>query len=149
MSKVIGFNNAVFWTDHTEILYCEFNNSVPNLKLEQKVIESYIEAIANLCNEKPMPFLIDLKETRGTYTISIAKLIAKNQELEKLKITESYVINSAASRLLIGFYRKMYNDVTPIGLFKDYTLAKDYCLNAKQTYYKKHIETCKQTSLYY
>lgn len=134
MSKVIGFNNAIFWTDDTEILYCEFSNTDPNIKLDEKSVESYIKAIITLCDGKPMPFLIDLRDTCGTFTIASAKLLAKNPELVELRISESYLINTMGIKLLIGLYKRLYDRVTPFGIFKDLNSAIDFCLDAKYNY---------------
>ncbi|MBU2928293.1 DUF7793 family protein [Winogradskyella psychrotolerans] len=135
MSKIIGFNNAIFWTDHTGILYCEFNNEDPNFKLELKNVELYIKAIITLCDGNAMPFLIDLKNTRGTFSVSAAKLLAQNPELIKLRISESYVINSLGGKLLLSFYKRLYDDATPFAIFEDIILAEEYAL---QTKYKFH-----------
>ncbi len=135
---MIGFNNAIFWTDDTEILYCEFNNNDPNLKLERNNVESYIKAISTLCDGKAMPFLIDLKGTCGTFSISAAKLVAKNPELIKLRISESYLINTIGIKLLLAFYKRLYDPITPFGVFKDMASAKEYCLEAKYRFYRSN-----------
>ena len=135
MSKMIGFNNAIFWTDETEILYCEFSNTDPSLKLETDRVEAYIEAITSLCDGKAMPFLIDLKGTRGTFSISAAKLVAKNPDLMKLRISESYLINTIGVKLLIGFYKRLYDPITPFGVFNELIDAKEFCNLTKGEFY--------------
>ena len=134
---MIGFNNALFWTDETEILYCEFNNSDPSVKLETNNVESYIKAITTLCDGKAMPFLINLKGTRGTFSISAAKLVAKSPELIKLRISESYIINTIGIKLLLSFYKRLYDPITPFGLFNDISAAKEFCLDTKNKFYSK------------
>ncbi len=136
MCKIIGFNNAVFWTDETGILYCEFSNNDPNFKLELNNVKLYIKAITKLCDGKPMPFLIDLKDTCGTFSVSAAKLMAHNPELIKLRISESYVINTFGMKLLLSFYKRLYDRVTPFAIFTDLELAKAYCLERKDKFYK-------------
>lgn len=135
MSEIIGFSNAIFWTDDTDILYCEFSNNDPSLKLNIDNVESYINAIIKLCNGKPMPFLINLKGTRGTFSVTAAKFVAKSPELMKLRISESYLINSMGIKLLIGFYKRLYDPVTPFGIFNEMDLALDYCKETKGVYY--------------
>ncbi|NRD22643.1 hypothetical protein HNV10_05285 [Winogradskyella litoriviva] len=134
MSKIIGFNNAIFWTDDTEILYCEFSNTDSNIKLERKNVESYIEAITKLCDGKSMPFIVDLRNTCGTFPIAAAKLLAKSPELVKLRISESYLINTIEIKLLIGMYKKLYDKIIPFGIFKDLSSAKGFCQEAKNNY---------------
>lgn len=138
MSKIIGFNNAIFWTDDTGILYCEFSNNDPDVKLELTNIKLYIKAIITLCEGKPMPFLIDLKETQGTFSIAAAKLLAHNPELVKLRISESYVINSPGMKLLLSFYKRLYSRITPFAVFNDLELAEEYCIDAKNEFYNRN-----------
>ena len=127
MSKVIKFKNAMFWTDDSDILYCEFSNSKPNSKLESKNVERYIDAIISLCNGKAMPFLIDLRGSRGTFSISAAKLLAQSKELSKVRISESFVINTIGIRLLIASYKRLYDPITPFSVFNNTEDAKEFC----------------------
>ncbi|WP_178984920.1 DUF7793 family protein [Winogradskyella helgolandensis] len=136
MSKIIGFNNAIFWTDDTGILYCEFNNDDPNFKLELNNVELYIKAITTLCDGNAMPFLIDLKGTRGTFSVSAAKMLAQNPEIIKLRISESYVVNNLGMKLLLSFYKRLYDHVTPFAIFNDVALAKKYALETKNNVHK-------------
>ena len=138
MSKIIGFNNAIFWTDDTGILYCEFSNNDPDVKLELNNIKLYIKAIITLCEGKPMPFLIDLKETQGAFSMAAAKLLAHNPELVKLRISESYVINTVGMKLLLAFYKRLYNRITPFAIFNDFVLAEEYCIEAKNKFYNRN-----------
>lgn len=135
MSKVIGFNNAIFWTDDSGILYCEFSSS-SNLKLETQNIELYINAIKTLCDGKPMPFLIDLKDIRGTFSVAATNLITNNPEIVKLRITESYLVNTLRTKLWLACYKRLYNRITPFATFNDINSAERYCLEAKNRFYK-------------
>ncbi len=135
MSKVIGFNNAIFWTDDSGILYCEFSSS-SNLKLETQNIELYINAIKTLCDGKPMPFLIDLKDIRGTFSVSATNLITNNPEIVKLRITESYLVNNLRTKLWLACYKRLYDRITPFATFNDINSAERYCLEAKNRFYK-------------
>lgn len=136
MSKVIGFNNAMFWTDDTGILYCEFSNNDTSIKLEQKNVDQYINAIKTLCEGKPMPFLIDLKDISSTFSISAAKLVTNNPELVKLRISESYLVNTLGMKLWLTCYKRLYGRITPFATFNDINSAKEYCLEAKNNFYK-------------
>ncbi|MUU77481.1 DUF7793 family protein [Winogradskyella endarachnes] len=129
MSKVIGFNNAIFWTDDTDILYCDFSNDDPNLKLDIKNGKAYVDAILTLCDGNSKPFLIDLSKTCGSFTISIVKLLARNPKLTNVKVSESYLIDTMGIKLLIAYYKKLYDPNTTFGIFKDKTLAKKFCQN--------------------
>ncbi|WP_040282136.1 DUF7793 family protein [Psychroserpens damuponensis] len=135
MSKMIGFKNAIFWTDDTGILYCEFSNNDPSFKLDIDNVMSYIKAITTLCDGKAMPFLIDLKDTCGTFSMTAAKLVAKNPDLIKLRISESYLIDRLGVKLLIAFYKRLYDPITPFKVFNDLEPAKNFCLETKNIYY--------------
>ncbi|OIQ22404.1 hypothetical protein [Lacinutrix sp. MedPE-SW] len=136
MSKMIGFANATFWTDETEILYCEFNNKDATAKLEIETVKSYIDAICTICNGNPMPFLINLNEAKGTFNIAAAKFVANNKDLKKVRICESYLINTIGVKLLIGFYKRLYDPITPFKVFNDIASAKNFCLQTKFNHYE-------------
>ncbi|NNE31488.1 MAG: hypothetical protein HKN40_03870 [Winogradskyella sp.] len=135
MSEIIGFNNAIFWTDDSEILYCEFNNSDPNFKLNHDNKQSYIQAITKLCKGRTMPFLIDLKGTRGTFSVSATKFLANSPELKNVRTSESYITNALSTKLLIGVYKRLYDPITPFGVFSEFDDAENFCLRAKDRVY--------------
>lgn len=132
MSRIIKFPNASFWTDDSEILYCEFSNKKPNHKLEYNTVRVYIDAVISLCKGKAMPFLIDLRASKGTFSISAAKLIATSPELTKLRISESFVTNTIGIKLLITSYKRLYDPVTPFGIFNNRQDAKEFCNDYKE-----------------
>ncbi len=133
--ELVIFENAMFWTDNTEILYCKFNNEDSNSKLTYSRAGQYINAIVKLCKGKPMPFLIDVRDTKGTFSISAAKLITNNPELVKLRISESFITNTIGIRLLITAYKRIYNPMTPFGVFSELEAAKNYCFETKNRFY--------------
>lgn len=131
----------MFWTDGSGILYCKFNNRNSDSKLDYKNATRYINAITKLCEGTAMSFLIDLRDTRGTFSIAAANLIAKNPELVKLRISEAFVINSIGINLLIATYKRLYNPITQFRVFRDLEEAKKYSLetslkNYSSTYCK-------------
>ncbi|MGB5420098.1 hypothetical protein, partial [Algibacter sp.] len=132
---IIIYENAMFWTDGSGILYSKFNNMDSNSKLDYKKANQYIDAIIKLCDGEPMPFLIDVRDARGTFSIAAAKLIANNLELVKLRISEAFLINSIGVSLLITAYKRMYNPVTPFGVFRNMEEAKTYSLETKNQFY--------------
>lgn len=132
---VIIYENAMFWTDSSGILYCKFNNKDSKSTLDYKTAKRYIDAIINLCNGKAMPFLIDVRDAKGTFSIAAAKLIAKNIELVKLRISEAFVINSIGITLLITSYKRIFNPITPYAVFRELDTAKAYSIDAKDKFY--------------
>lgn len=132
---IIIYENAMFWTDGSGILYCKFNNLNSKSTLDYKTAKQYINAIVDLCNGEAMPFLIDVRDARGTFSIAAAKLIAKSLELVKLRISEAFVINNIGETLLITTYKRIYNPITPFAVFRELDLAKEYSLGAKNVFY--------------
>lgn len=135
MSRIIKFPNAKFWTDDSGILYCKFCNKKPSHKLDYHTVKVYIDAVILLCKGKAMPFLIDLRGSKGTFSISAAKLIATNPELAKLRISESFVTDTIGIRLLITSYKRLYDPVTPFGVFNNKEDAKEFCSEYKAKIY--------------
>ncbi|WAC02317.1 hypothetical protein N7U66_00725 [Lacinutrix neustonica] len=83
-----------------------------------------------------MPFFIDVRNSRGTYSSSAANLLAKSPALMKLRISEAFILNSIGIKLLITSYKRLYNPSTPFAVFSDITKAEAYCLETKNNYYR-------------
>ena len=45
MKKIIRLQNAIFWTDRSEILHCEFKNTDPSFRIEFNRAKDFIKAI--------------------------------------------------------------------------------------------------------
>ena len=133
MSSIIIFPKVKFWIEENEILHCQFENHDSSHKLSVSNVLEYIKAILELTEGVPMPFLIDLRNTKGTFEHKAAKLLATHPELIKLKLAEAYVSNSMNMRLLILSYKRLYDPNTPYQIFKSDTPALQYCLEAKKT----------------
>lgn len=133
---MISIKHAKFWTDSSNILFCQFNNSDSNIKLDENSTKLFLAIIIDLCKGKAMPFLIDLRNSRGTFSSSAAKLLTKSTELKKIRISEAFVTKSIAMILLIRSYKRIYNPKTPFGVFNDIDTAKDYCIETKNKFYE-------------
>ncbi len=134
MNDMIQIGNSKFWTDN-DILYCQFRNKEANYKLETSKIKQYIDAIAKLCNGKAMPFLIDSRDIRVTYTRETANLLANSPILSKLRISEAFVFNSMEIKLVIASYKRIYEPITPFGVFNNLESAREYCVETKNNFY--------------
>lgn len=135
MKNIIKINHARFWTENNEILYCLLGSENPNYRLESENVKMYIKTITKLCNGKPMPFIIDVRNSRGTFTTSAAKLFAKTPSIIKLKISEAFIVNSIGTKLLIASYKRIYDSTTPFGIFKNIQSAREYCIKTKDAFY--------------
>jgi len=129
----IIFDKAKFKMDNG-ILFCEFINMDRTHRLQEDSVHKYIEAIKILCNGIPTPFLIDVRNATGTYTINAAKLFANSPELKLIRIAEAYVLSSTAMKLLIGAYKRIYEPATPFIIFDNLEQAINYCLESKKNH---------------
>ncbi|RIA08499.1 hypothetical protein OE09_0312 [Flavobacteriaceae bacterium MAR_2010_72] len=134
MNQQISINKAKFWTDERGILFCEFDNQDVYHKLDIDSVKIYEEAIISLTQGKSMPFLIDARNTRGSFTSKSAKLFAKSKIFKQARICEAFVVNSIKTELLINSFKRIYDPNTPFLVFNDIERALDYCLEAIQRY---------------
>lgn len=135
MENIINIGLSKFWVENNEILYCKFNNKNASYRLDIAKVELYIEAIIKLCNGKPMPFIIDIRDSRGTFSTSAANLIAKAPSLVKLRVSEAYILNSIGIKLLIASYKRLYDPITPFSVFSNLESAKEYCITSINNFY--------------
>jgi hypothetical protein len=131
MENIITYEHATLWTESNGILFCKINNIDAHNKLDFNSAQLYIEAIIKLTNGVPLPFVIDLRDTKGTFSTAAAQLLSKKFETMPLIVSTAYVVNSLAIHLLIQSYKRIYNTKMPQAIFKDMTSAKNYCLKYK------------------
>ena len=132
--NIIQFKRAKFWTEEG-ILFCKMLNKNAYLSPEVDVLNNYIDAIVNLCKGKPMPFLIDLSNTEGSFLGSPAKLIASNIRLKKVRLAEAFIVNSMKMSLTANSYKRIYEPVTPFQIFDNLKDGLEYCIKIKNDYY--------------
>ena len=129
----IVFDKANFRMENG-VLFCEFNNKDVGHRLQEESVHHYIKAASTLCEGNPTPFLINLQNTKGTYTINAAKLFANSPELKLIRIAEAYVLSSTAMKLLISAYKRIYEPRTPFIIVDNLDQATTFCLDVKQKY---------------
>jgi hypothetical protein len=134
MENIIAIGYSKFWTSD-DILYIQFCNNQSNSKLVSEKVELYIEVITKLCQGKAMPFLIDARDSRGTFSSSAASLIARSPALVNLRISEAFILNSIGIKLLIESYKRIYEPKTPYAIFSELAAAKEYCVASKNKFY--------------
>ena len=133
--NALKVGSTEFWTNSKGILYCRFCNENPNYKLDSKRAELYIEAIAKICNGQAMPFLIDVRGVSGSFTPKAAGFLSQSHVLISLRISQAFVFDSIASKLLAASYKRIYDPVTPYRMFNDIELAEQYCIDTKNKFY--------------
>jgi len=78
-----------------------------------------------------MPLLVDLRDTKGTFSIAAAQLLANSFKNLSLIISEAYVVNSLSINLLIRSYKRLYDTSIPYAVFNNMAMAEKYCLDFK------------------
>ncbi len=133
MDNFIQLEKAKFWYEDG-ILYGKLFNQDSNQSLKEENTLNYINAMIKLCNGVPSPFLIDLRDIKGTYTISAARLLSNTEALRNLRFCEAYLLNSLSSKLLVDSYKRIYDPKTPYRVFYDINGAVNYCNEMKNIY---------------
>lgn len=129
MLTKISFEKAKLWVDSNGILNCKHYNRDINWKLNEKEAEKYILAVLTLAADKIRPIIFDFRDVRGTYTILAARLVAKDPTLKKIIISEAFVVNSMAVRLLINAFKRIYEPSIPFKIFSNIKDAQEYSIN--------------------
>ncbi|WP_431133969.1 hypothetical protein [Psychroserpens mesophilus] len=135
IENFIKKGTTTFWLDSCGIRNYRLDNKTPNYKLKQSISKQYVNAIKKLYQEKPMPFLIDLRGTRGAFPKKAVKVFAQSALLKGMRIPEAFVYDSIKIKLLIKSYKRIYNHFTPYQIFIDIQLAIDYCIVTRNEFY--------------
>ncbi|NJB70367.1 hypothetical protein GGR42_000829 [Saonia flava] len=130
MEEKINLNHTTFWTKNNGILFCKITKNIYH-KLDYKMAGLYLRTIATLSHGVPIPLLIDLRDVKGTFSIEAAQLLSKKFNDSPLIISEAYVVNSLAIKLLIRSYKRIYNTSIPYEIFSSMSMAKEYSLKNK------------------
>ncbi len=128
MLTKISFDKAKFWVDSQGMLNCKHFNRDVNWKLDEKEAEKYILAVLTLAADKPRSIIVDFRDVRGTYTILAARLLAKDPSVKNIIISEAFVVNSMAVRLLINAFKRIYEPTIPFKIFGNIEDAQEYSL---------------------
>ena len=128
MLTEISFKKSKFWIDSYGILNCKHFNRDVNWKLSSKEIEKYILAILTLAGDKAKSVIIDFRDVRGTYTILAARLFARDPSVNSIVISEAFIVNSLAIKLLINAYKRIYEPLIPFKIFNNIEDAHEYSI---------------------
>lgn len=132
-NEIIELERAKFWIDD-DILFCKIQNPDKNRNLNAETANMYMDVVMKLCKGKSMPFVIDLRNSKGVFLIEAAKNLASNKEFRMLSLSEAFVVNSLNIKLLISSYKRIYEPVTPYKIFENYQEALQYAFKTKQLY---------------
>ncbi len=138
MLTEISFEKAKLWVDSQGILNCKHFNSNFYWKLRSKEINKYLLAILTLAGNKPRSIIIDFRNVRGIYSILAARLFVRDSSVNRIIISEAFVVNSMAIGLLIAVYEKIYEPNIPFKVFNNIKSAQKYSI--------KQMESIKQNN---
>lgn len=128
MLKKISFEKAKFWIDSYGILNFKYFNRDINWKLDSAETKKYILAILTLAVDKHRSIIVDFRDVRGTYTILSARLFAKDPSVNNIIISQAFIVNSLAIRLLIDAYKRIYEPSIPFKIFSNIQDARKYSI---------------------
>ena len=132
MKNQIILNKAKFWTDEREILFCRYSNKDNHHELDVDTVERYEDAIMTLTKGKRMPFLIDMRNTKGSFNKNATKLFANSKIFKMIRMYEAFVVNSLSVNLAINSYKRIYEPNTPFIILTDFERAIDFCIKSKE-----------------
>lgn len=130
---IYNFESAKFWTSGG-ILFCQFMGKSAYCVLNEENSTRYINAIQEITQGKPMPFLIDIRNYVGTFSIQAAKLIASNPFLKKIRLSEAFVVNSINGKILIFSYKRIFEPLIPFNVFNNMEEALKFCKDSKNDF---------------
>lgn len=148
----LSFEKAKFWVDSHGILNCKHLNHDIHWKLDEQEAEKYILAVLTLAGNEKRPIIFDFRDVRGTYTILAARIVEKYPSLSEIIISEAFVVNSIAVRLLINAYKRIYEPSIPFKIFSNIKDAQKYSLTQLELLNeskKKNISTILNTLVKY
>jgi hypothetical protein len=104
---------------------------------DEEEAKEHIKAGAQLAAGKPMPILIDLRQSYHVPTVEAKKIIAQN----KLKIAEAILCKSLAHRIIGNFYIRLvksWKSTAPVKIFCEEEDAITWLFEQTQSYQKSH-----------
>ncbi|WP_372754253.1 hypothetical protein [Mariniflexile sp.] len=129
-SDIIEIEQSKFWIED-DVLFCEIYNPDENKYLEESTIDTYLKVINDLCKGKSMPFLIDFRNTKGTFLRAAAIKLSNSEVHKKACLCEVFLVNSLKMKLLIATYKRIYEPIKPFKIFENYNEASEYAAKIK------------------
>lgn len=126
--------DAVFWMDTRDIIFCRSINDNTYHEISIETAQKYEGIISTLTKDRPMPILIDIRNSNLTYNSLTAKLFANSPVIKNRLISQAFVINSLRIKLLIYAYKRIYEPNTKFKIFNDLDNAIAYCIENNINY---------------
>lgn len=87
-----------------------------------------------LCNGLFFFFLIDLRDIKGIYIIFVVRFLFNIEVLRNLRFCEVYFFNFLSLKLLVDFYKRIYDFKIFYRVFYDIKGVVNYCNEMKNIY---------------
>jgi hypothetical protein len=121
----IELPKSIVWLDENGVLNIDYKSHI-DFKAED--FPAHKEAILKLCDNIPRPFLIDLRQTYFSAISNDAlKLLANDEDLQRLRLCNAFVIEKIADRLVVNFYLRIFQPKNPAKTFKTPESAIEWC----------------------
>ncbi|WP_291182876.1 hypothetical protein [Gilvibacter sp.] len=125
-SQHIVLDKAEFQYD-SGVLLITFNTVESDKVVSIPTLERYADTIVTLCNNKRTPFLIDVSEAWGSYSVAAARYFAKSERLFNVRLADAFVAKETRSVLSIRSFKRIYDPFTPYQICNTYDEARQFC----------------------
>ena len=127
MTQPVVFEKAEFWYDQG-ILFIKFLNKDRRHAMTLDSMKDYVDTIIKLCNGRPSPFLIDMSEAVGNYSIASARYYGRNEALSRVHLGDAFVANGITAKLTIRSFKRIFDSKAPYRIFSNKEEAINHCM---------------------
>lgn len=128
MVKKIEYRDVVFWKGSNGMLFGKVRNPNIQRRLTVETAKRCIDSIMQLSSGAPMALCMDLRDTKGTFSIEAAHFLADAFDQMPQIVYEAYVVNSLSINLLVQSFKRIYSTKAPYGIFQEMSGAEKECL---------------------
>ena len=128
MLTKINLEKSKFWIDSKGILYCNHLNCDKNWILNSNEVKQHALAILTLACNEPRSIIVDFRNVHGICTVLAARMFTKDHSVNQIIVSEAFIVNTFAEKLLIYAYKKIYEPLTPFKIFNNVKDAQEYSI---------------------
>ena len=126
MSQHIVLEKAEFQYEDG-IMLITLNTVESDRVVSVDTLERYADTIIELCDNRRTPFLIDVSEAWGSYSVAAARYFAKSERLYSVRLADAFVARETRSVLSIRSFKRIYDPFTPYQICKTHDEAREFC----------------------
>ncbi|NRD20377.1 hypothetical protein HNV08_09990 [Winogradskyella eckloniae] len=134
MSNIIQYEGIKLWVDQ-DVIHCKINPDFFKSYNRIRTEKALFNAITFLYDKKYMPFLIDMKQLRGTHAVEIFMLISKSVPINTLVISRVFLVRTTSLNVILALNNITNKRVVPNRIYTDSNLALRYCHKDYQFFY--------------